>query len=403
MDTEVKTLLRCLENKNVKLLVRERFEPVPAGECDEARAEATLHFHRSLPPYRPTELKALPALAARLGVGGIYVKDESTRFGLKAFKGLGGSYAIFRVLCERLGLDPDQVDFTDFTAPERRVFCASLEFATATDGNHGKGVAWAARLFGSRAHVFMPKGTVEARRAAIESVGAAEVRITDGNYDETVDLARRLSEENGWILVQDTAWPGYEKIPTWIIEGYLTLAKEAGDALKARGIRPTHVLLQAGVGSMAGGVLDYMQHCFGDVKGVIVEPWEANCIYRSAEAADGEAHTVGGLPETIMAGLNCGTPCSVIWPVLRDQAFGYCSCRDEVTVEGMRRYAHPLGGDPAVVAGESAAVTLGVVIEAAQDEALKAALGLDETSQILLISTEGDTDPENYKKIVEES
>ena len=392
--------MKSLTSGSLRLLVKEQVPEAVSERYTEERAQKTLRFHKSLPSYAPSGLKSLPALAEKLGLGGIYVKDESARFGLKAFKGLGGSYAIFRVFCERFGLDPDKADFGSFQTPDRKAGCAKLEFATATDGNHGKGVAWAARQFGSRAHVFMPKGTVEARRAAIEAVGAAEVRITEGNYDETVALASRLAQENGWTLVQDTSWPGYETIPQWIIDGYLTLAKEAADALEAAGRVPTHVLLQAGVGSMAGGVLGYLRNRFGaGLKGYIVEPWEADCIFRSAEAADGLPHTVGGLPETVMAGLNCGTPCSIIWPVLRDEAAGYIACRDKVTESGMRRYAHPLGSDPRIVSGESAAVTLGILLETEKDAALRAAMGLDESSCVLLISTEGNTDPDHYEAV----
>ncbi len=392
--------MKTVKNDVLSLLVKENVPKETGSVFGEKTAAETLRFHQSLPVYAPTKLIPLPALAKELGLGGIRVKDESTRFGLKAFKGLGGSWAIFRLLCERLGLDHRTAVFSDLTSPKMRKRCAAVEFATATDGNHGKGVAWAAKLFGSQAHVYMPKGSVEARRAAIEEVGAAEAVITEFNYDGAVAYAAEQARRNGWILVQDTAWEGYEEIPTRIVEGYMTLAAEAAQEFDREGIVPTHVFLQAGVGSMAGGVLAYLrQHYGAGVKGFVAEPTEADCIYLSAEAGDGKAHVVEGLPETVMAGLNCGTPCSIIWPLLRDQAFGYVRAADSVTEEGMRRYAHPLPGDPAVVSGESGAVTLGIVMEAAKNKALREAVGFTEDSQILLINTEGATDPDHYRAV----
>ena len=252
-------------------------------------------------------------------VRSVLVKDESARFGLNAFKGLGGSYCMFRVLCERFGLDPETADFSSFRGETIRKACAGIEFATATDGNHGKGVSWAAGLFGCKAHVFMPKGTVEVRRRAVEEAGSASAEITDLNYDQTVQYAASLAERNGWVLIQDTSWEGYEKIPGWIIEGYLTMAEEI--TARMNGLLPTHIFLQAGVGSMAGGIESYFLDYGGDQRPLvtIVEPTAAACIYQSVLAGDGRAHSVAGSPETVMAGLNCGTPCGVTWPVLRDE------------------------------------------------------------------------------------
>lgn len=373
----------------------------------DADAAAAGAFHQSLACYRPTALAALPALARRLGVRGIYVKDESTRFGLKAFKGLGGTYAMFRILCDRLGLDPARTDFRDFQKPELRAKTAGVTFVTATDGNHGKGVAWAAGLFGCKAYVFMPAGSAAARAQAIRAAGSAQVETTDRSYDETVDYARRLSRKNGWVLIQDTAWDGYETIPLWIIQGYLTMAAEAADELDRRGLCPTHVFLQAGVGAMAGCVCGYLMNHYAGRRPVvsIVEPDAADCIYRSALAGDGAAHAVGGAPQTIMAGLNCGTPCKITWPILRDFASAYFSCPDYVSACGMRTYARPCGSDPAIISGESGAVTLGLLrllLERDELAAVRSRLRLGPDSVVLLFSTEGDTDPENYRRIVEQ-
>ena len=370
------------------------------GRFDKTMAADALRFHKSLPVYAPTRLISLRNRAATYHIKGLYVKDESTRFSLNAFKGLGGSYAMFRILCEKLGLDYKNIDYRYFQKEEVRKRCAKIHFVTATDGNHGKGVSWAAKLFGCNATVFMPKGSVEARRIAIEEAGNATAEITEFNYDQAVEHSWNLALKNGWILIQDTAWDGYEQYPEWIIDGYLTLAAETVEQLEH--IIPTHVFLQAGVGAMAGGVMEFLQSCYREKPPniTIVEPVEAACIYQSVKAGDGQAHTVEGNPSTIMAGLNCGTPCRVTWPAIRDKSTFFCVCEDIVTEEGMRAYANPVGSDKAIVAGESGAVTYGLVNRILQDEMLRNLFRLRDDSVILLINTEGDTDPEGYRNIV---
>ena len=367
---------------------------------DKAVAADAIRFHKSLTAYRPTPLITLEAWAASCGIKGICCKDESSRFGLNAFKGLGGSYAMFRILCEKLGLDPAMTDFRDFQKDALRNKCKSIHFVTATDGNHGKGVSWAAKLFGCSSTVFMPKGSVEARRKAIEDAGSATAEITDLNYDQAVEHSWNLALKNDWILIQDTAWDGYEQYPEWIIDGYLTLAAEAVEQLQ--GNIPSHVFLQAGVGAMAGGVMEFIRSCYRETPPIvtIVEPVEAACIYQSVKAGDGQAHTIEGNPSTIMAGLNCGTPCRITWPAIRDKASFFCACDDIITEEGMRAYANPIGNDKAIIAGESGAVTFGLVNRILQDETLRNLFRIDADSVILLINTEGDTDPEGYRKIV---
>ena len=384
----------------LKVLCREPEGGADLSAYTAEKAAETLRFHRSLPVYAETRLVSLKSLAERAGVKAVFVKDESSRFGLKAFKGLGGSWCMFRVLCERFGLDPAEADYGTFLREDIRRACAGITFATATDGNHGKGVSWAAKMFGCKARVFMPKGTVEARRLAVEEAGAATAEITAWNYDRTVKYAASLAAENGWILIQDTSWDGYERIPQWIIEGYLTLAAEAAGQMD--GLLPTHLFLQAGVGSMAGGIEAYFINLCKDhpPRTGIVEPTAAACIYESAKAGDGRAHTVEGDPVTIMAGLNCGTPCSVIWPVLRDCSAFFCACADSVTERGMRAYANPEGDDPAVVSGESGAVTYGLLRQILDSEELRSVFGIGADSVVLLISTEGDTDPEGYRRVL---
>ena len=352
-------------------------------------------FHKTLPEYAPTPLAKLDGFAKTLGVAAVYLKDESKRFGLNAFKALGGSWAIADYLKKTLGLEGD------VTFDRLRAALAGREpitFITATDGNHGRGVAWTARVLGQKAVVYMPKGSAAERLENIKAQGA-RAKITEYNYDDTVRMAARDAEANGWVLVQDTAWPGYETIPTRIVQGYGTLAMEIVEQLGEE--RPTHLFLQAGVGSFAGAVLGCMVEVYGRDYPItaIVEPDKADCVYRSAAADDGKLHFVTGDMDTIMAGLACGEPCTVVWPVLNSYADAFVSCDDETAASGMRLLGR---GEPAVVSGESGAVGAGLLerIMSGRYEELRRALKLDETSRVLLISTEGDTDRENYRKIV---
>lgn len=375
----------------------------PQGEVPPflrpAATEAPWAFHHTLPDYAPTPLVRLPGLARALGVGEVLVKDESHRFGLNAFKGLGGIYALARAAGEVLGL-AGPLTWESLQTPAARQALAGVEFVTATDGNHGRGVAWAARRLGCRAHVYLPAGSVPARAQAILDAGAVEAEILPLSYDDTVAHAARLAREKGWRLIQDTSWPGYEDVPAWIVQGYTTMAWEAAEQLEGLGLaRPTHVFLQAGVGAMAGGVLGYLAARYGEAAPdfLIAEPEDIPCIYASAQA--GQPCRVEGQAGTIMAGLNCGTPCSLTWPVLRDLARWYAACPDAVAEEGMRLLGRPHPGDPAVVSGESGAVTAGLLARLAQSP-LRQDLGLGEDSVVLLFSTEGDTDPEHYRQVL---
>lgn len=366
----------------------------------EEKGREVRAFHRSLAEYEPTPLVPLSARAKEMGVGGIYVKDESKRFGLKAFKALGASYAIHKLLereAMEQGADEKNTVHPAFPGGRGKVF------VTATDGNHGKGVAWSAWKAGGSAFVFMPKGSRQCRVDAIAAIGETKVTVTDWNYDDTVRYAYSFAKEHGYYFVQDTGFEGYMEIPDLIAQGYITMIQEALEQMEAEGAgMPTHVFLQAGVGTMAGGVLGYLANLTGGKPPVtsIVEADESACVLASAKA--GERVAIGGNPQTVMAGLNCGEVNLCIWPILRDFASFYISCPDWVTELGMHSYAHPLGNDQAVVSGESGAVGLGLVMsicEKPEYEESKRALGFDETSRILLISTEGDTDPEHYHQV----
>lgn len=362
-------------------------------------AQRTRRFHQKIDGYQPTPLIALPKLAEALGVQAILVKDESHRFGLNAFKVLGGSYALGCQLAKHLGMDLDEVDLKTVSAK----LPAPLVFVTATAGNHGTGVAWAAREMGQKAVVYMPKGSPQASVDRIRGLGA-ECIVTEVNYDDTVRQASQVAEANGWMLVQDTAWEGYEEIPTWISQGYMTMADEAVEQLAELGfMSPSHLMLQAGVGAMAGGILGYMADRFGadNFTTIIAEPEAADCIYRSGSA--GEMVTVGGSLNSIMAGLACGEPNPVTWPVLRDCSRAFASVSDSVSATGMRILGNPLIGDPRIISGESGAITLGLLHLLASDpKGLEWAreLGLDKDSVVMLFSTEGDTNPERYRRIV---
>lgn len=390
----------------IGIIEAEKRQGIAPAFLAEEVVEKIAAFHSSVPGYAVTPLAELSARAKELGLGNIFVKDESHRFGLNAFKGLGGVYAVSKVICEKLGVDLEKADFSQICSEENKEKIKDIVFITATDGNHGKGVAWAAKKFGCQAYVYMPKGTVESRVQAIRDVGATEVLVTDYFYDDTVRMANKRAEENGWTMVQDTAWEGYEKIPTYIVQGYTTLAKEAVEQLKEKGVdAPDLVILQAGVGAFAGGVLGYLVNHYGEKlpKVIIAEPDTVACIFESAKINDGKPHASTGSCETVMAGLNCAEPCLVTYPTLRDYPVAYAACPDFVTEEGMWLLGKPLAGDDKVVSGESGAVGMGLLYELNQNPDLakiKTRLGLNENSVVLLISTEGNTDPDHYAEVL---
>ena len=384
------------------MMQKARGQGTATGIVNAAAAAAAHRFHRQFANYAPTPLLYLPHLARKLGVAAVYVKNEAERFGLNAFKSLGGSYAIGRYLAQRLGRDINDLSFAELASPQVKVQLGDLTFITATDGNHGRGVAWAAEQLGMKAVVLMPHGSSPVRAENIRKYGA-DCTITDFNYDDTVREASRLAAANGWVLLQDTAWDGYEEIPTWIMQGYLTLAHEISAQLPAA---PTHLILQAGVGSFAGAIAGYFVSTLADKPPTIIiaEPHQANCLYQSAVAADGKPHNVGGAMQTIMAGLACGEPNTISWPLLRDYAAAFISADDHLAANGMRIAAAPRPGtDPAFISGESSAIGLGLLYELKtrpQYQAICRDLALDDKARVLLISTEGDTSPDIYEAIV---
>ena len=364
-------------------------------------------FHRSFPQYSETPLSNRSAMTKKLRLGGLFIKDESYRFGLNAFKVLGGSYAMASAIAESLGRDIAETDYAYLTSERLKEEFGQATFFTATDGNHGRGVAWSARVLGQKAVVLMPKGTVKSRFDNIVKEGA-KVSIEDANYDECVRRACALAAqtENG-VVVQDTAWEGYERIPAKIMQGYATMAAEAAEQLKEAGHdRPTHVFVQAGVGSLAGAIAGYYANLYGEncPKIIVMEADAADCHYRSALAGDGSMRIVTGDLNTMMAGLACGELNPISFDLLKNHADCFVSCPDWVSADGMRMLAKPQGSDTPIISGESGAIGTGLVHAIMTDPdcaELKAALDLNEQSIVLLFSTEGATDPENYRRIVE--
>ena len=376
-----------------------------AGLFDRSTARQVRAFHAGLRGYAPTALHYPGQFAQQLGLGAVYVKDESSRFGLNAFKGLGSTYAMARVIAQRFGLEMADLAGGRLIDPELRMQLAQLTFVTATDGNHGRGMAWAAQQSGVKARVFMPHGSEAVRVQSIRDLGA-ECTVTDVSYDETVRIADSFATQHDAVLMQDTAWPGYEEVPGWITQGYMTLVLEVLEALE-RDARPwpTHVIVQAGVGSFAAAVVGCLSRhmAASPPRFLLVEPQQADCFYASAVAADGQPHASGGL-DTMMAGLACAEPSTIAWPVLAAHCEGFFSVADHVAANGMRILAAPAADkDPVIVSGESGAVGVGLLYSLMTEPGLKALaheLRLDASARVLCFSTEGATAPHVYERVV---
>lgn len=369
------------------------------------KCRAAERFLTSVPGFRPTPLCSLSKLSDVLGLESIFVKDESRRFNLNSFKPLGSSYAIGRCIAEIDGLDPETLNYADLLSRENSVQNA-ITFVAATDGNHGRGIAWAANRLGEKAVILLPRWSTKRRVDNIRKEGA-QVSVEDLNYEECVRKASKIADETeGAVLVQDTSWPGYEKIPAWIMQGYGVMASEADKQIKAMdSFPPTHVFLQAGAGLMAGAVIGYFANNYPDEMPVfiIAESGTADCFYLSAKKGDGSPVALADGIDTIMAALASGVPSSISWNILRNHAAAFVSCPDWVAAKGMRILGVPVSGDQPVTSGESGAVTMGllhaIMLDKRFDE-LRRAVKLNENSRVLLFSTEGDTDKSNYRRIM---
>jgi len=362
----------------------------------EGAAEAERYLARR-DKHAETPLQALPALAAELGVGAVHIKDEGFRLGLGSFKALGGAYAVTRLVLEEAARQRGRaLGIADLQAPEVRAVANRMTFACATDGNHGRSVAQGAALVGATSVIFVHAGVSDARVAAIARFGAQMIRVA-GTYDDSVTEAARVSVEKGWTVVSDTSWPGYERIPGLVMQGYTALVREA---LRQIGDPPTHVFVQAGVGGVAAAVAGHLAIVFGDRRPtfVVVDPARAACIYETAKA--GRPVKIAHGAPTVMAMLECYDPSPLAWRVLSRVADGFMTVDDADAIAVMNRLARPAGGDPPIVAGESGGAGLAGAIRAATDPKMRANLGLTASSRLFVINTEGATDPARYAELV---
>jgi diaminopropionate ammonia-lyase len=351
------------------------------------------------PGHAETPLYQLQGLAARLGVAAIRYKDECGRFGLKSFKALGGAYAVFRLLKKtveaRNGGQP--VDSQRLIAGDYGNVVRTVTVTCATDGNHGRSVAWGARLFGCRCVIYVHESVSEGRRAAIEHYGAEVIRVP-GNYDDSVRHAADEARKNGWTVVSDTTYEGYREIPIDVMHGYGVMAREIVRTLADE--PPTHVFVQAGVGALAASVCAAFWLAWEARRPqlVIVEPTQADCFFQSGIA--GRPVAVTGSLDTVMAGLACGEVSPLAWEIVDAGASAYVSVDDRFALDAMRTLASPAPGDPAIVAGETGASGLAALLAAKEHEDIWRTLGLGTQSRVLLIGSEGDTDPQIYRQIV---
>lgn len=350
------------------------------------------------PGYAPTPLVDLSAFARELGVASLHYKDEGTRFGLGSFKALGGAYAVARLLCRELSARLRRpVDFDALLGDlDVRLAAQRITVTCATDGNHGRSVAWGAQMFGCACVIYIHATVSEGRRAAIERYGARVVR-TSGNYDQSVQQADADARTQGWFVISDTSYPGYMDVPRDVMQGYQLMVHEAVSALPQW---PTHVFVQAGVGGFAAAVCAYFweRDAAHRPMFVVVEPERAACLLASARA--GTPVAVTGDLDTLMAGLACGEVSLLAWEILAHGADAFCSVSDDAAVALMRRLARPQGGDPVIVAGESAVAGLAAAVGAMQDAGARAALGLGAQSRLLFFGSEADTDPQLYAQLV---
>lgn len=348
--------------------------------------------------YEATPLVSLTGLADRIDVDRIDYKHEGPRFGLGSFKALGGSYAALRVLqrelSKRLGQD---ISLSDIRNGAHAEACASITLVSATDGNHGRSLAWGCQRFGTPCRIYIHAEVSEGRAEAMRNLGAEVIRI-EGDYDASVALARQEAEENGWFVVSDTSWPGYSEPPRDVMAGYGVMTDEANQALDEA---PTHVFLQGGVGGLAASVAANLRQYWGPdaPRVVVVEPELAACLFESARAH--RATTVHIAEETIMAGLSCGEPSEMAWEILEEEAADFITIPDSIVAPTVRLLAQGSTGDAKVEAGESAVAGLAALIAVRQNPELSNALGLGSASRILLIGSEGVTDPGIFKSIME--
>ena len=350
-------------------------------------------FHRRMPAYEPSLLFDAPDLADDLGLGRVLIKAETRRMGLPSFKILGASWATYRAICDHVGHEPEPWDnITELAAEVAHL--APLKLATATDGNHGRAVAFMARLLGLEAEIFVPAGMSPARIKAMEGEGAT-VTVIDGDYDDAVARSSEEASER-CLVISDTSWPGYETTPAHVIDGYSTIFAEIDHAIEATGLnQPDIVVAPMGVGAfMAAAVTHYRGEDREPIVIAGVEPLDANCVQASALA--GEPTHVPGPHESIMVGLNCGMPSPIAWPRLAAGVDWHVAVDDDAACQAMRDLA-----DAAVVAGETGAASLAGLRALLSDRTASNELPDRANKTALVIVTEGATDASAYRRIVD--
>jgi diaminopropionate ammonia-lyase len=364
---------------------------LPQGGFRRALADIT-----AWPDYAATPLRDLPEIAAAARIGSLSYKDEGERFGLGSFKALGGAYAVARLLAVELARRgvADNAPVAALSEGQYAEASRAITVTCATDGNHGRSVAWGAQRFHCRCVIFVHEGVSAGRREAIARYGA-EIRVVPGTYDDAVRAASATAAHEGWFVVSDTSWEGYTEVPRDVMQGYRVMAEEAFKALPAP---PTHIFIQGGVGGVAAAVSVHARATWPEAvpRLVVVEPERAACLLESAEA--GQAVTVEGELDTIMAGLACGEPSLLAWQELERGAFAFMAVPDAAAVDCMRLLKRR---DPPVTAGESAVAGLAGLLLAAGEPFARMALGLEGDSRVLLFGTEGATDPELYRQLVD--
>jgi diaminopropionate ammonia-lyase len=349
--------------------------------------------------HAPTPLQELNGLANAIGVDNIYYKDEATRFGLGSFKALGGAYEVLWALAREIStVVGEAVSMEDVRLGKFKDQAAAITVVSATDGNHGRSVAWGAQNFGCGCRIYVHAEVSKARCDAVESYNATLVRV-DGDYDESVRACATEAEENGWVIVSDTSYPGYMDLPRQAMAGYTVMVDEIVTAMANK--EPlTHVFVQAGCGGLATAVCGYMWDHFGADRPhfVVVEPIFAPCLYNAAENGPDDIFIIQ--EESVMAGLSCGEISQLAWSVLEPCVDDFVAIPDGMIAPVMRELATGVGDDQTIVAGESAVAGLAAVIACLQRDDLASALKLDENSRILVIGSEGATDPEIYEAMV---
>ena len=344
-----------------------------------------LDMLKACPAHRETPLLALPALAGRLGIGELRIKDESQRFGFGAFKALGGVLAVYNVLSGSIGnAYHHSPTFEEVLRGDHREITRDYVFTTASSGNHGRSVAAGAKLFGNRCIVFLPKFTSAEKEAAIRARGAEVIRI-DGDYDTAVAECRRQAQANGWTIISDTSWEGYESTPRSVMRGYTVLVEEV---IRQWRPGPTHVFVQAGVGGLAAAVFGYLWARYEPrPRFIVVEPESADCWFQSNAA--GKPALASGNADTVMGGLACREISAVTWPVVGLATDWFMTITEDEVMPARKLFAHPLDGDPAIASGPSGCAGLAGLVRACTDEAAFKELRLDTKSRVLVINSEG--------------